>query len=260
MKPLAVTALVWAVVVPAGAVAASPWDGTWKARQSSMKTTGNPDRFELSNGMYSCESCAPPYKIKADGTDQPIPDHAYVDVEAVKVVSTSSVELTDKKAGKVTAWVAYTVSADGKTLNGKFKNYAAEKEVSGSFTETRLKAGPSGSHAISGSWQPQTTADINDAGLITTLATTAAGWKVASNGQTVDAKFDGKQYALMGDPGKTMMSFKKVDDNTIEETDRRLGKVTDNIRYSLAPDGKSISVVDDDPQHGTKTTYILDKQ
>src|SRR5580658_8412271 len=113
MKSLSVTASILAVAVPAGAFAASPWDGTWKARLSSMKTTGNPDRIELSSGMYSCESCVPPYKIKADGTDQVVAGHAYLDTEAIKVVSASSIELTDKKAGKVAAWVSYTVSADG---------------------------------------------------------------------------------------------------------------------------------------------------
>jgi hypothetical protein len=255
-----ISILLLAAMIPAAALAASPWDGTWKTRLSSMKTSGNPDRFELTNGMYSCQSCAPPYKIKADGTDQPVPDHAYVDTESVKVVNASTFELTDKKAGKVSAWTSYTVSTDGKTLSGKFKNYNGEKEVTGTFTETRLAAGPAGAHATSGSWQPQTTADMTEAALTTTLATTATDLKMSSNGQSVDAKFDGKDYALSGDPGKTMMSFKKVDDKTIEETDKRLGKVTDKIRYTLSADGKTVDVVDEDPQHGTKTTFVLDKQ
>ena len=255
-----ISILLWAALFPLAAMAASPWDGTWKARLSSMKMTGNPDRYQLSAGTWDCKSCVPPYKIKADGTDQPVPDHAYVDTESVKVVNDTTVELTDKKAGKVTAWTSYAVSADGKTLTGKGKSYTAEKEVDASFTETRLTAGPKGSHAISGSWQPQATTELSEAALTQTVSMSADGLKVVSNGQTTDAKFDGKDYPLSNDPGNTMMSYKKINDRTIEETDKRLGKVTDKIRYTLSADGKTVDVVDVDPQHKTKVTFIMDKQ
>jgi hypothetical protein len=76
---------------------------------------------------------------------------------------------------------------------------------------------------------------------------------------TTDAKFDGKEYPTVGDLGKTMVTLKKVSDTQIEETDRRNGKVFDVISYTVAADGKSISVVDEDPAHGTKTTYVLDR-
>jgi hypothetical protein len=255
-----ISILLCATLLPLAAMAASPWDGTWKMRLSSMKQTGSPDRYQLSAGTWSCESCVPPFKIKADGTDQPVPDHAYVDTESVKVVNDTTVELTDKKAGKVSAWVSYTVSADGKTLTVKAKNYTAEKEVDAAFTETRLAAGPKGAHAVSGSWQPQATTEMSEAALTQTVSMSADGLKVTSNGQTTDAKFDGKDYPLSDDPGKTMMSYKKINDRTIEETDKRLGKVTDKIRYTLSADGKTVDVVDDDPQHKTKTTFVMDKQ
>ena len=34
----------------------------------------------------------------------------------------------------------------------------------------------------------------------------------------------------------------------------------DQIRYTLSADGKTVDVVDDDPQHKTKTTFVMDKQ
>jgi hypothetical protein len=36
--------------------------------------------------------------------------------------------------------------------------------------------------------------------------------------------------------------------------------VFDIIVWTVAADGKTINVVDTDPEHGTKTTYIVDKQ
>ena len=63
-----------------------------------------------------------------------------------------------------------------------------------------------------------------------------------------------------GDPGHTTVSLKRVDANTVEETDTRAGKVTDEIHLAAAADGKSINVTDKDLQHDQITTFTLDKQ
>ena len=101
-----------ALLLPVMSLAKSPLDGTWMTNVKSVTTTGKPDVYDISNGMYSCSSCVPAYKIKADGSDQPVPGHDYLDHEAVKVVNATTVEFTDKKAGKV----MQTVSADGKSI------------------------------------------------------------------------------------------------------------------------------------------------
>jgi hypothetical protein len=86
------------------------------------------------------------------------------------------------------------------------------------------------------------------------------GLKMEWNGQTYDAKFDGKEYLTKNDPANTMVSLKRIDANTIVETDRRGGKVTDIIRTVAAADGKSLNVEDADQIHHTKTTYTMTKQ
>ena len=101
---------------------------------------------------------------------------------------------------------------------------------------------------------------MTDSGLTETLQSTPNGLKMTTNGQTTDAKFDGKEYPTVGDPGKTMVTLKKISDTQIEETDRRGGKVFDIVLWTVAAGGKSINLVDTDPVHGTKTTIIFDKQ
>lgn len=54
--------------------------------------------------------------------------------------------------------------------------------------------------------------------------------------------------------------MRKISESQIEETDRRHGKVFDVIVWTVAADGKTITVVDTDPVHGTKTTYTTEKQ
>jgi hypothetical protein len=252
--------IVLALLIPAIATAQSSFDGTWKTRLDSMQFYGKPDAYQLADGVYDCQSCAPPYKIKADGTDQPVPDHAYLDHEAVNIVSPSSIEIIDKKAGKVTAKQSLTVSPDGKKLSGKFTSYVGAEPFSGSFTEKRVAPGAAGGHAISGSWMQDSVADMSDAGRIVTLQSTPNGMKMTWNGQVTDAKFDGKDYPTKGDPGKTLVSLKKLSDRQFEETDRRQGKVFDIIVWTIAADGKSLHSVDTDPVHGTKVTAVLEKQ
>lgn len=56
------------------------------------------------------------------------------------------------------------------------------------------------------------------------------------------------------------MSLRKIDDSTIEETDRRQGKVVDVIRLTLAKDRKTIAVVDEGVALGQTATYTMEKQ
>ncbi|MBV9695598.1 MAG: hypothetical protein JO005_01540, partial [Gammaproteobacteria bacterium] len=245
---------------PLAALAGSNFDGTWKSKLDSMKVTGKPDSFTVQDGMYSCSSCAPAVKIKADGTDQKVTGHSYYDTMAVKVVSPTAIEITTKKGGKIINTAEYSLSADGKTLNGKFHDHSGEKEATGTFTETRLGAAPAGAHALSGSWQPNQLADANDALRTVKYHMSNDAFTMHWNGQSYEAKFDGKEYPVANDPGGTKVALKRIDDNTIEETDSRDGKVTDHIRMAAAADGKTIQVTDKDELHDQVTTYTLERQ
>jgi hypothetical protein len=248
------------LLVPAAALASSPFDGTWKGRVDSVKITGKPDVFTIVGDTYTCTSCVPEIKVKADGADHTVTGHDYYDTVAVKIVNATTVERTNKMAGKVTGMGTLTVSAGGSTLSGKFTDYTGAKPASWSYTEKRVGAAPAGAHAASGSWQQDQMADANDALTIVSYEMTGDHFTMRANGQSYDAKFDGKEYPIEGDPGHTMVSVKRVDANTVIETDKRAGKVTDEIRIAAAKDGKSIEVSDKDPVHGQTTSYTLEKQ
>lgn len=252
--------LVLGTLTPVVALASSAFDGTWNTDLHTFKVTGKPDIYELSGGMYTCNSCAPVYKIKADGTDQAVPDTGFSDHVAVSIVDKSTVDITFKKAGKTLAKGVLTVSADGSMFTGKYTNYYGEKPVMGTITEKRVAAGPTGSHALSGSWLTDSVSDWSEVGRLMMLHSTDNGIRISWNGQTVDAKFDGKKYAWSNDPASTMSIFKKLSDTQIEELDYHKDKVTDDTIFTTAADGKSIAVVDTDPVHETKTSYTMDKQ
>jgi hypothetical protein len=82
---------------------------------------------------------------------------------------------------------------------------------------------------------------------VATLAAVNNGMSVVSDrvdadGQKVHfewiAMFDGKDYPVKGDPSRDMVSVKKIDDYTIEITNKKGGKVTTTIKAVYDKDGK----------------------
>jgi hypothetical protein len=248
------------LLVPAISFADGPFDGTWKTRVESLRASGKPDVFDVTQGMYHCASCVPEVTVKADGSDQSVVGHDYYDSVAVRILSPNSLEIANRRAGKLTATVSYSVSDGGAMLAVKFTDYTGAQPYSGSFTKKRVGAAPAGAHATSGAWQMDKLSEMADVGRTITYAMTADSFKMNWNGQSYDAKFDGKEYPIAGDPGNTVVSLKRVGPDTIEEIDKRGGNVTDIVRSSVSGDGKTLHVVDNDVVHETRTEYILDKQ
>lgn len=52
-------------------------------------------------------------------------------------------------------------------------------------------------------------------------------------------KFDGKDNPVKGDPTRDTAALKKIDDHTIEVTNKKDGKVTTTTRISFSKDGKT---------------------
>jgi hypothetical protein len=250
--------LIPTLLLPAAALAGTGFDGTWKTNMDSLKATGKPLVLVLARGEYTCSSCTPPYTVKADGAEHSVGGQAYFDTAKVKVTGPNSAEIVLKQGSKEFVRFSDTVSADGTTLTSKVTNHVGEKTVTDTLMAKRVGAAPANSHPLSGSWQEQQ----HVGGNLRTVQyrMTAEGFQMRWNGESYDANFDGKEYPVAGDPGKTTVSLKKIDAATVEETDHRQGKVVDEVRLALAKDGNTIAVIDNDIAHGQTITYTLEKQ
>jgi len=251
------------LLAPALAWGQAGFDGTWKVDISKVQFPSKPDEFLLQNGMYQCKTCEPPLNIKADGQDQPVAGTPYFDTMAVKETGNNTIEVTQKKNGKVVGTGKTTVSPDGGTLTIEFTNSGLPTggPVSGKFEETRVAQGPAGSNAISGSWRPTKLEGMNESALIFTFKLQGDTLSFSTpTGQSYAAKLDGTEAPYTGDPGTTNVSVKRLDKNTLEETDKRDGKVISVSRITLAPDGKSLNISSEDKQQGTTTTFTAVRQ
>ena len=245
-------------------LAQSAIDGTWKIDPSKVDFSKKPDVYVLQGGMYECKTCVPAYTVKADGTDQAVTGHPYFDTIAVKVVNDHEIQETNKKGGKVVATATIAISPDGNTQTITFSDSSATNggpPVTGKGTATRTAKGPAGSHLVSGSWVSKSIEGISDNAIVWT-------YKVSGNevtmttptGQSYTAKLDGTEAPFKGDPGTTSVSVKMIGKNTIEETDKRDGKVIGTWKMMVSADGKSAKGTSVDSLSNRTTSYDIAKQ
>ena len=79
------------------------------------------------------------------------------------------------------------------------------------------------------------------------------------NGISFDAKLDGSDTPIKGDPAGTTASVKKLSDNSYQETDKRDGKVVWVGTYTVGPDGR-LNVQTENKLDGSKFSYSADRQ
>ncbi len=252
-----------ALLMSGVSMAQSVFDGTWKVDMGTAKFPEKPDVYLLQGGMYHCKTCVPPLDVKADGQDQRVSGHPYYDTVNIKVVDDRTIQETDKKNGKTVTTSTARVSDDGNTVMFEFSDSSAGNgaTVTGKGQETRVAKGPEGSHAISGSWKMAKLEDLSENATTFTYKVNGDSLTMTSpTGQGYTAKLDGTEAPYQGDPGTTSVSVKKMGPNSLEETDKRNGKIVSVERMTVSADGKTMKIVADDRLRGTRSEVTVSKQ
>lgn len=260
MRKLVVAVLLLTPVL--AAAQGSPLDGTWKVNTDKSQMPKKPDKYVLENGMYSCETCVPAFKVKADGTDQPVSGHPYFDTLAVKVIDDHNLEQTSKKGGKDVGGEKDMISSDGNTLTADWF-YVPDngQKVTGKSVSKRVGKTPSSGNMLTGSWRAEKLEDMNDSGLLFTFKSNGDELSFSTpTGASYTAKLGGGDAPYKGDPGTTSVSIKQLNDRTVEETDKRDGKVISVAKMSVSSDGKTMTIDVEDKLHGTTSKWIAEKQ
>ena len=268
VSALAQSAAAPAAAAPAaaapGASTGSPFDGTWKTNPHSVTFSGKPSEYDVSGGMFSCASCAPPIKVKADGTPQPVAGNPFIDSLAVTVVDDHTLKSVGAKGGKPRGVQTFTVSADGKTMTVDFKGRPLNPggaPASIVRTYARVTDAPAGAQAVTGTWKRTGTSSMSGAAGVDTFKMEGdmLHWS-SPGGASYVAGLDGKPYPIKGDPGADHVTLKKVSDSKIVETDWLKGKKVDITTWSVSPSGKTMTIVDNDPETGVVSTAKAAKQ
>jgi hypothetical protein len=242
-------------VSPLG-MAQSVFNGTWRPDPQVFSPARQPDVIELVDRVYSCQTCTPPYKIKADGSDQPISGNPRFDTVSVKVIDDRTVLKIAKRGGKTAFETRSVIGADGKTETEVQTMYdMAPRPIELTVHSVRVSAGSTGSHLVSGGWR-MTDLDLSNHAEDTIFKVTGDTLSMSDRmGRSFSAKLDGTESPYNGSDEFTSVSLKMIDGNTIEESDKKGGKVVKISRWSIAPDGRTMHVTFDDMQgHVQKQT------
>jgi len=181
----------------------------------------------------------------------------------VKIVDDRTIEEIEKKNGQTVSTERFTVSPDGKTATDEFPNGNSAKSESSTVkvVMTRIAEAPVGAHAISGSWRTVRMENVPDEWLLLTFKLQGDGLQMSRPmGQSYSAKLDGTDALYKGDPNINGVSIKRVDENTISETDKHDEKTLSVTRMTVTPDGKTMNIESTDVATGSVTHYTAHKQ
>jgi hypothetical protein len=259
----------WAVVLflapglgmPALLRAQSPFDGTWHTNLDQAKFSPKPIDVSLQNGMYQCSSCNPKIHVKADGQDQPVSGQPY-DTISVREVDSKSIEIVTKKNGKPESEQTRVVSDDGQAMTVRTTTHSesSDQTITAEAILTRIGTAPAGANATSGSWRIDKVGQSEN-GFNVTYKSDGDGLSMSTpSGESYTAKLDGKYYPVKGAYFYDSVSLKRIDDHTIEETDRRDGTVVQVSTMTVASDGKTMTVVSKSALSGRTSTYVAQKR
>ena len=249
--------LIFLVLMSSVSFGQSPFDGTWVTIPPLPQ---KPAVYLLAKGMFRCSGCMADMEVKADGYDQKVAETAYWDTLNVQMVDAHTVEIIAKKSGKTMLTEVDAISPNGNTLTQLVKDTTESETVTIETRNRRIERGPDGSHVISGSWRAyQTNRSRN--GSIIKYKCTADGFSAETPlGERFNAQFDGKDYPVEDDPGRTMVSAKLISQDTVELTSRRNGEVVAIKHMSVVHGGKSIHVVFRSKEGNTIMTFEMQKE
>lgn len=229
--------LVACLLTVALSAADNPFVGNWKLDLSRSKLIdvmkveslgANKYGFDLGRGNAE--------KIAVDGTDQPGLSGTTL---SVTVEGQDTWKVVRKKDGRRLITGIWKLSQDGKTLSDNYTEFAPNGSASAptvNYVYKRVAAGT----GFAGTWEATMTMD--QAFVLQIRPYEGDGLSfIRSPEDTRNVKFDGKDYPNVGGGAQgSTSSARRVDEHTLEITDKIKGKITRTVQIELSPDLKTL--------------------
>ena len=257
MKALTLCAL----LLPLAALADSPFDGTWVAKDESQVMDPKPYVLSLASGVFENKTAVPPNQGEGR-RDGPAGDgprdlrHGRGEERWRRLVRRDRQEGRQDHGHEQLRGVGGRKDADPEVDRPERNRDSERREP----LHAR-RAGPAGAHAAWGSWRITKSQNTSANARTITYKSTPDGMSYSTpTGQSYTAKFDGKEVPVAGDPGGTTVSLKKVNANTFVKTNQVKGKVVEVDHWTVGPDGKTMKVEWERKDSGRKGSAVFDKQ
>jgi len=226
-----------ALVSTSAWAADDPFVGTWKGTQYhgagqvwQLKDLGG-NKYDWSYGDNH-------FEIVADGKERP---SKWGGTYLLRQDSPDKWVMTEKRNGQVTSVQTWTLSDGGQQLDAESKGTRPDGSPSTSES-TAVRVGTGSGFA--GTWQIKDTKFSSEpVMIINRYGGDGLSLKWPADKEHQDIKFDGKDYADLGPratPGSTS-SAKRIDQHTIQMTDKLHGKTTDTRELTVSEDGRTLT-------------------
>lgn len=233
-------ALACALLSPAAAVAASPWDGAWRVVLSKSHYEGSTFTYtKKSDGMWSfSDGSAVSYDYGTDG--KPYNTIGNDDTITMKMHDDHSWTYTSEHKGQVLSKTHEEVSGDGKTLTAHTKSY---RPAGGTTETTSTYTRVSGTAGLAGTWKAtKVSTNFADSYTIATGSDGTVTWTIPSQEAYVVSHMDGTPAPIHGPTYGDGFTLAETKANAHEVTYKFMlnGKILGEGKMVLAADGRSL--------------------
>jgi hypothetical protein len=217
-----------------------PFVGDWKLNPSRSKLTDQMKVQSIAANKYAFDfGDGGAEMIAVDGTDQ---TSNFGTTLSVSIEGPDSWKVVRKKEGRILLTATWKLSKDGNTFTDDF---TAIQPNGSPFNLKYVYKRMAGTSGFAGTWE-STSETVNSVFVLQVRPYEGDGLSFInpSHEETTNVKFDGKDYPNMGPnvaPGSAS-SVHRVNQNTLEMTDKINGKITDTQQIELSSDLKILTI------------------
>lgn len=236
MKALYLGALT--CLLTTSALAASPWDGTWKLDRSKSHLTGDSFTYsKTANGMWHASFGDLSYDFLPDGKPYPVLDADHTVTTTMN--GDHALTMVSAFKGKTTSTTKETLSADGTTLTDASSGTRADgTSYTSSSTSKRSGTGT----GFLGKWvSTKTSSSAQELFVISTAADGSVTMTYPGSKESLVTKLDGTPASPTGPQMMqgVMVTYKKASPTRLEYTVDFKGKKIAEGYDVLSADGKT---------------------
>ena len=232
--------LVACLVTAASWAANDAFVGKWKLDPSKSQLTDQMKVTALGANKYVLDFGGNnPETIVPDGTDQP---GIFGTTLSITVEGPDTWKVVRKRAGRMVVTGIWRLSKDGKTLSDTFRaNQPDGSTLSLDYVYERTSPGS----GFEGTWE-STSEKVNSVYefQIQPYGGDGLSFLTPTEHETQNMRFDGKEYPDAGPdvPADTVSSGRRVNERTLEMTDKIKGKVVTTRQIELSSDFKTLTM------------------
>ena len=225
--------------------AADPRIGTWKLVSAKVVTDPPAKRIitAIPNGLHLVDS---PQGIETtalfDGRDYPVRNSPAFNQVSPRKIDQRTIEVTNKKDGKFVNTFTFKVLSGGLEMTGTTHYPDGRPDRIVAYERTGGAKDPD--NTVIGEWTVNRSKSTMLTAAPLTFKPDGADGVSMNWDFSYSAKLDGKDYALKNSRDDTVM-LRQVDARTVEATYKRGGKVADQDRWVVSPDGKRMTLTAD---------------